>query len=288
MTFEAFETSARGGKPTHLFLFGRQSKAWRFIACDRDQTRGGQLYTGCAISRSAIKQSAESQQNTVTITLPYCLDPNAAELPPTQDFGNNWLPFVPSDPISVSCMATHLNDPDQEVVVEWLGFVQQPKFDDATQTLALTCVPPGQIGKAMYQGAKWQVACWKTPYSTGIRGCNLVSADFEIAATLTAVDGVNLTADAFGTAPLNLAGGDIWWMNADGLLIRRPIWAHSGSTITLLYGSDDLDVGLDVTVRPTCPGTWAACSTRGNTDNYGGALYKPVQNPYDGTSMSWS
>src|SRR5690242_13728699 len=103
MTFEAYETSARGGKPTHLFLFGRQSMAWRFAACARDVTIGGKTYTGCAISRSSIKQSAESQQNTVTITLPYCLDPNAAELPPTQDFGNNWLPFVPSDPISVSC-----------------------------------------------------------------------------------------------------------------------------------------------------------------------------------------
>jgi hypothetical protein len=286
MTFEAYETSKRGGKPTHLFLFGRQSKAWRFAACDRDVTIGGNTYTAAAISRGSIKQSVETQQNSVVITLPFSLDPNAAELPNTQAFGSNWLPFVPSDPISVSCMATHLNDPDQEIVVEWLGFVQQPKFDDAAQTLQLTCVPPGQIAKAMYQGAKWQIACWKTPYSTGIRGCNLVSSDFEIAATLTAVSGLNLTADAFGTAPFNLAGGEIWWTRTDGIVERCPIWAHTGTTITLLYGAADLAIGLAVTVRPPCPGTWAACTARNNTANYGGAIYEPVQNPYDG-SMSW-
>ena len=79
----------------------------------------------------------------------------------------------------------------------------------------------------------------------------------------------------------------MWWTRSDGIVERRTIIDHSGDVITLLYGGAELAVGLAVTARPTCPGTWAACSARSNTVNYGGAIYKPVNNPYDGQSMSW-
>lgn len=286
MTFKAFESSRRSGKPTHLFLFGRQANAWRFTNADRALTLGGKTYTSAPISRSAIKQTIEKAQDNVTITLPYSMDPNAIELPVTQSLGDNWHPYIPSDPISVMCMATHLNDPDQELAVQWIGYVQQPKFTDGQ--LELTCVPPGQISKAMYQGAKWQTSCWKTVYSTGIRGCNLVSANFEATATLTDVNGLTVTAAEFNGLALSLAGGEMWWARSDGLIERRSIMAHNGSTITLLYGAADIAIGLAVTVRPACERTFAACTARNNTDNYGGAIYKPVANPYNGQSMSWT
>lgn len=360
MTFNAFETSARGGKPTHLFLFGRQATAWRFAECDRDVTIGGKTYTAAPISRSNIKQTVEKPQDVVTITFPYSMDPNAVELPVTQSLGDNWNPYIPSDPITVQCLSTHLDDPDQEIASEWIGFVQQPKFTDGE--LALTCAPPGQISKAMYQGAKWQTACWKTVYSTGLRGCNLVSGaipvqgtltavsgnqvtaaaftvqqrtfvggtatwmdgttprtanitawtgttltldnvtglvvgsvvtaytiSMETHATLTAVSGLTLTAVALKSLPLSLAGGDLWWTSTSGLIERRPIIAHDNvaGTVTVLWNAADLAVGLAVTVRPACERTWAACTARNNTVNYGGAIYKPIQNPYDGKSMSW-
>lgn len=286
--FKDFETSARGGKPVHMFLFGRQNLAWRFTTSARDLTIGGKTYLSAPISRSNIKQTVEKSQDTVTIKFPYSMDPNASELPVTQSLGDNWHPFIPSDPVSVSCMATHLGDPDEEVASEWIGFVQQPKFSDGQ--MELTCAPPDQISKAMYQGAKWQVACWKTPYSTGNRGCNMVSADFETAATLTAVDGLTLTATEFVGLPLSLAGGEIWWINTAGLIERRSIMAYDSTagTITVLYGAEALAPDLAVTVRPACERTWAACTARNNTDNYGGAIYKPINNPYDGTSMSWN
>lgn len=286
--FKDFETSARGGKPVHLFLFGRQGLAWRFATCARDLTIGGNTYLAAQISRSALKQTVEKSQDVVTITFPYSMDPNAAELPVTQSLGDNWHPFIPSDPVSVSCMATHLGDPDAEVASEWIGFVQQPKFSDGQ--LELTCAPPDQIAKAMYQGAKWQTSCWKTPYSQGPRGCGMVSADFETAATLTAVDGLTVTAAEFVGLPLSLAGGEIWWINAAGLIERRSIMAHDNTagTILLLYGAAALAIDLAVTVRPACERTWAACTLRNRTISYGGSVYKPINNPYDGTSMSWT
>lgn len=356
--FDDYELSARGGKPTHMFLFGRQSVAWRFIGCDRDQTIGGQLYTAAPISRSEIKQTVEKAQDNITITLPYNRDPGNSD-PVTQSLGDQFFPYVPGDTVTVICMAVHLNDPDLQATVEWMGQVGQPKFTDGQ--LELTCVPTGSIGVTRNQGAKWQVGCWKTVYSTGIRGCNLIrgaapvvgnvtaitgnavtaaewvpqqrtyvggtatwmngttqetanitaangstltldnvsgiavgtsvtasTTSLETATTLSAVSGLTLTSSDFSNTPFNLAGGGLEFTNADGIVERLSIMAHSGSSITVLSGSPSLAVGLQVTVYPGCDRTWAACAARGNTVNYGGAIYEPVQNPYDGQSMSWS
>lgn len=284
--FNDYETSARGGKPTHLFLFGRQSLAWRYAACDHDVEIGGKTYTAAAISRSEIKQTSEKPQDEITITLPYVLDPNATEKPATQDLGDNWNPFVPSDPVSVICMATHLNDPDQEIATEWIGQVAQPKYTDGQ--LELTCQPPGQISKALYQGARWSRGCWKTLYSKGPRGCNLDPDSVRISATVTAIDGVNVTAAEFAGATLTLAGGFLEFTRPDGLTERRSImsWAQGSQTVALLYPIPSLVVGASISVLPGCEHTWAACVARHNTVNYGGSVYLPVQDPMN-KSMSW-
>lgn len=283
--FDAFETSLRGGKPGHLFIFTRQSLAWRYASGDRDVVIGGNTYLAAPIERSEIKQTIEKPQDQITINFPYVRDPGATELPVTQPLGDNWHPYVPSDVIGVICMAYHANDPDAQALVEWMGRVAQPKFTDGN--LELTCKPTGSTDRAQRKGPKWQKACWKTTYSTGPRGCNLVKADFQLAATVTAISGLSITAAEFGTAPLNLAGGAFSWTRADGVVEQRPIMAHSGSTITLLYGGNDLAVGTACTALPDCARTWSACVARNNTINYGGAIYKPIKNPYQGQSMSW-
>lgn len=283
--FDAYETSARGGKPGHLFIFTRQALAWRYASGDRDVVIAGNTYLGAPIARSEIKQTMEKPQDQITITFPYVRDPDARELPVTQALGDNWHPFVPSDRISVICMAYHANDPDAQAVVEWMGRVAQPKFTDGN--LELTCMPTGSADKAKRKGPKWQKACWKTTYSTGLRGCNLVVAAFQIAATVTAINGLVISAAEFATAPLTLAGGAFSWTRTDGVVEQRPIMAHSGTDITLLYGGNDLAVGISVTALPDCQRTWAACLARNNTDNYGGSVYKPIKNPYQGQSMSW-
>lgn len=284
--FDDFELSPRGGRPRQLFLFMRQAKAWRYVAGDRDMVIGGKTYVSASISCTEIKETIEKPQDQVTITIAYASDPNAPELPPTQELGNNWHPYVPSDVVKVVCMEVHANDPDLQAVVRWQGRVSQPKFSKGQ--LELVCVPNGSKGAKLRRGAKWGKSCWKDPYSTGIRGCNLVPADFQIDAALTAVNGLVVSAAAFATAPLSLAGAALSWTRADGIVEERPVMAHNGPDLTLLYGAADLAAGLAVSVLPDCPGSWAACTARNNTIHYGGSVYEPIEDPYSGQSMSWS
>lgn len=279
-----FEQTRFRGKPVHLFIFTHQDQVLRFAGGDYDFPSGAHTYVAANIERSEIKQTAEPAKDKITIKAAYLRDPGAAEFPSTQVLGNKWFPYIPSDKIYVVCLAAHYGSTDAPTV-EWSGEVTQPKFSDVE--LTLVCEPTSGAGAVRNQGAKWQRACWKTVYSTGIRGCNLDPEAFKIEATLTAVVGLTATAASFGTAPLSLAGGTATWLREDGLIERRSIMRHDGTSIVLLYGAADLAAGLAVTVLPGCPRTWAACETRGNTLNYGGAIYKPVKNPMDGVSMTW-
>lgn len=285
--FDTFELSRFGGKPIRLFRFQRQGIIWRFAQADRTITAGGFDWLPAQIDRDEIKQTSERAKDKLAIRMAYLRDPNAAliDLPTTQALGDLWHPYIPSDKIAVMCLATHYGETDAPVL-EWSGEVAQPQYTDVE--LTLTCVPGKAITEARNQGAKWQRACWKSPYSTGLRGCNLDPAAFEVSGTLTSVVGLTVKAAAFATAPLSLLQGSLSWTRSNGLIERRTITAHTlgSDTVTLLYGGDDLDVATAVVALPNCPGTWAACVERGNEPNYGGAIYKPVENP-NGESMSW-
>lgn len=356
MSFDSLELSRFLGRPVRLFRFERQGLVWRFCTGSTDQVVDGLTYYAAQIDRSEIRQTIEREKDKLTIKLAYLRDPNSLEFPVTQSLGDNWHPYAPSDEIRVICMASHVGslDPPQ---VEWMGIVAGPVFTDTE--LTLTCEPGPATPRAVGQGPKWQRGCWKTVYSTGLRGCQLLPEGIPVAATLTAVSGSDITAAefteqdrpfvggrvewldgvtprsanitahvgttltlddvtglvvgsavtaytkafevdgtltavsgltasaaAFATSEFTLAGGWLEWTRADGLVDRRSITAHSGTDLTLLYAAEDLEAGVEVTATPHCEQTWAACEARGNTVNYGGAIYKPVRNP-SGDSMSW-
>lgn len=284
--FKDFVTLIRGARPVYLFAFMRQAVTWRYASADRDITIGGNTYTRATISRSEIKQTIEPAQDKITIEFAYARNPNARELPTTQPLGDNWHPFVPSDPVTVICMAYDAGDADQEVITEWTGRVQQPQFEDGK--LTLTCVPSSSILNSLHRGPKWGVQDWKIPYAPVPRGMGLKREDYEFAATITAISGLQVTASEFAGSTYNLAGGELSWTRSSGIIERAMILAHSGDTVTLLTSGPELAVGLAVTALPTCGHAWADFAARGITDEYGGSLYMPKDDPYGNESMSWS
>lgn len=294
--FDGLQKSRFGGKPVRLYRFQLQDAVWWFAQADRDLTPpGGAVYRAATIERDEIKQTNEPAKDKLKIRFAYLRDPNAslADIPSTQDFGDLWHPFVPSDQVQVMCLAWMYGDTDPPKV-EWTGYVAQPQFTD--WELELTCIPNTAIGEAKNQGPKNQRACWKVPYSTGLDGCNLDAADFEVPGEITDIDGLTLTVPAFAAAPFSLLQGEFRWPRTitahNGeieIIERRTITSHDGAVIKLLYGGLGLADAPAVGALPTCPGTWDACAERRDDpqNHYGGDPYKPVKNPYDGQAMSW-
>jgi hypothetical protein len=269
MTFDARETSLDQGEPITWFVFMRGSVSWRYCSADRDMVIGGNTYTAAPISRSAITTGSERRKLNITITLPKDL-PVAA----------NWRPYASCETIALTVGSIHYGD--TVGVVEWVGRVTAPQFNGGT--LTLTAEPTRSA--ALRPGLKraWQRGCPLALYSQGRGQCNVNKAARALPATLTVVTGLTLTATAFGTLPSGrLAGGFIEWNRAsDGLLEVRSISSHSGSSIDIDFGAADLAAALAVTAYPGCNQTWADCTYYSNTDNYGGDLFLPEQNPYAG------
>lgn len=254
MSFEALEISRFLGRPVHLFAFARQGLVWRYASGGRDVVVGADTYVGSQIRRGEIQQTAEREKNKLTIVLPYLRNPAAAEYPATQPLGDNWHPYIPSDQISVTCMAVHYGDASAPAV-EWSGIVTQAAFNDTE--LTLTCEHGSSRAQARNQGPKLQRSCWKSVYSTGIRGCNLVPGPIGLPGTVTAISGNDVTAAAFANPPRALVGGTATWVTAGPVNHTANITAHSGSTVTL----DDVSgitVGLAVTAN-TVP-LWVAAT----------------------------
>ncbi len=294
MGFNPLQKSRFGARPVRLYRFQLQGAIWWFVQSDRDMTTpGGATWKAARIDRDDIQQTAERAKDKLKIRIAYLRDPAAPalDIPSTQSLGDLWHPYVPSDKVQVMCFDWMFGDTDAPKLV-WSGVVSQPQFTDVE--LELTCLPNSAFGEAKNQGPRAQRACWKVPYSTGLDGCNLDPADFEVPGTISVVAGLTITVPAFAAAPLSLLQGEFRWPrevtahNGDiEITERRTITSVSGAVITLLYGGEGLANGVDVTGLPGCPGTWDACEARDNTINHGGAAYKPIKSPYDGESMSW-
>lgn len=186
--------------------------------------------------------------------------------------------FAASERVFVTCMAMHRGDDD--AVVEWMGHVVQPEFTD-TQ-LKLTCDPTIARRRAKGGGRRVQRACEVAVYGQGLGQCNLLKEAFAIPAVAASVIGLSVTAPELAAAPMALDGGFVEWTLPNGLVERRTIMSHAGSTIELDYGAFALEPALAFIAYPGCPHTWAACEERENTDNYGGCLNLPSKNPWSG------
>lgn len=185
MRFSAFELGRFTGRPVRLFVFTRQHLTWRFANSDRDIVSGGFTYLAARIDRSDIQHTTEREKDQITITFPYLLNPAADPLPVTQELGNQWRPYHPVDVIRVVCMVMHVGDTDPPQV-EWMGRVIQPRFSDTE--MELTCAPHSSIALAHNQGAKFQSNCWKTVYSTGLRGCNLSTGEHRVTGRVARIE----------------------------------------------------------------------------------------------------
>lgn len=232
MTSEARERSWDAGKPIALFRFTRGNVSWFYTSSDRPEIHNGDTYEPASIWRSSIKQGSERAKLSIKVTLPSTLS-----------VASNWRPYPPSDAIVLTCFVRHVGETD--AMAEWVGRVVAPSFDGAT--LTLTGEPSSTTSRRQGNKRCWQRGCGLALYSQGVGMCNLDPAAVPVPATLTAVDGLVLTAAAFSTSPRSLVAGRLEWLDGSQVIQERAIVAHAGTSVTLDSGSAELIPALAVT-----------------------------------------
>jgi hypothetical protein len=165
-----------------------------------------------------------------------------------------------------------------------MGRVVVPDFGDSIVTL--NCEQGRTTARSRGLGLRWQRGCPLALYSQGVGMCNVDKTLHDAPATLTAINGLVLTAAEFGALPSGrLAGGFVEWTRDDGEPERRSITSHSGSDIVIQYGTDTLAVDSAVTAYWGCKHTWDDCGEFDNQPNYGGSRYMPNRSPMDGNPV---
>jgi len=271
MSSEAREAALTGAVPVKLFKFTRAATSWCYTDADRQIEFAGDSYLPTAISHTGIKDNSEPNQAGISVNFP-------KDLP----IADNWRQYAPSDPVSVSIFTLELGEGD--VLLDYAGRVVQPQFDNTTLTLQTE--PSATRARRGGGQRRFQRACDLVLYSQGPGMCGVDQAAHTTTATLTAVDESTLTAVEFGgVAAGRLAGGRIQWTRGDGFTDRRSINAHDGEVVTLDYPAADLAIGSEVTAVTGCGQDWDSCDYYGNTPRYGGELYIPDRDYYDGNPI---
>ena len=253
MSFDTVEQSAYGGAPAEFFHFVMGSTHWRLTSCDAERTVLDptlNLYTSAEISRTEAQFSGEDSSGDIGVTLPR--DHAIAQL---------FRIYTPPKPISLVVYALHRSDTADELRIVFTGDVASCDFLDVEGKARLNCYSASGKLRRMVPGIAFTPRCnlvWGSPR------CGVNIETYREAADLTAVDGVNLEADVFGTHP------DGYWQN--GWVERsngeaRTITSHVGTAVVIAAPFIGLEAGETVSVLPGCQHTEAACTAFNNLVN---------------------
>ena len=278
MTFNTPEISNQDGQPIALYTLEWGNTVWRYTSADRNITRveGGQprTYLAVAISDNGMVQGGDSNAD-FTIKAPSNL-PIAALYRGT----------APSASIYLTVRRKHVDDPDNEAPVFWVGTVGNVKgVDDATIEI---------VGRTLTASFKrsglrlsWQKNCPHILYDSS---CSANPGSYAIAGTITDLTGNSITVD--GSAGDQTAdwfdGGYVRWeADGNGTMERRGIERTLAPGTFAIYGrTNGLVIGQAVTLYPGCQHTPSACDGKfNNLPNYGGFPFLPGKSPFDGTPV---
>ena len=269
MSFLGLETSIFGGTPVELYEFRLSTVSWRYCSGQKPVIYSGQTYVPTPIKHSEIVDESGKDTNGLTITAPFDLD-----------IGTIWMAAPPSEVVQLFIYERHLTDPDNEFQIKWMGRVLNAKWTHAE--LELQAESTRISAKRMGLRRRNQVSC---PYALYGNGCNVNNLAFEVSGPCTLLSGVQISVPAIGSAGKPdgwfVGGYATWVSDTTGIVERRSIIAHVGSTVTF----DTTAVGLSSTdtvkLYPGCDRTLATCVSKfNNVINYGGLPWVPTKNPF--------
>ncbi|MDR3488615.1 MAG: phage BR0599 family protein [Bradyrhizobium sp.] len=267
MSYDSAEISNYDGVPTILYEFLMGTNAWRYASGEQDVTYVGNAFTAVPISDSGIVQSGDVNNDDFTVTMPDNV--TLAVL---------FIATPPSAPIYLRVRRMNRGETDAPIV--WVGTVKSAKHPTIA-SLAVVCkVLTSSLDRNGLR-LSWGRGCQHALYD---RNCCVDPDDFGIAVAVDSLTGGTFTSSGLAAVATGyLAGGYLEWELLPGVMERRAIDSHAGTTVTVLGTTDGLEAGQMVTVYPGCDRVTLTCQTKfNNLANYGGFPHMPGKSPFDG------
>ncbi len=266
MTFSTIETSAESRRPVEIYTFQRDFSAFRYTSADRDITLGEFTYAAKPISRSSIEQSSEMQRRAIKLTVPRDLE-----------VADMYRISPPSSVVTCLIQQFHYGDTDARVV--WSGRILGVEWDGSTALLTMEPVYTAMRRVGLRRA--YQKQC---PHVLFSPACGANAAAYLAYGPATAISGLTISITAAATQANGYwTGGYIEYPIEDGLVERRFITGHAGSTLTLSSPATGAAEGVLVNIYPGCDHALTTCDGKfSNSVNYGGMPYFTRKNPFGG------
>jgi uncharacterized phage protein (TIGR02218 family) len=267
MTFDAQETSRESGSVLELYEFVLGLDTFRFTPFQRDVTWSGLNYTATTISRSKTGASIEDVAGQVTITTTID-NPVAAK----------FIPNVPGSVGSVRILRAHINDPAEETVLSFEGFIANVTLDGELEAKIL-CNPNTKIFDRAAPRFTYMGLCNHILYDAR---CKVDISLFDFTGLVSAVVGNDITVNGASGLGAGFFVGGFARFPAGSTEDARMILAQSGDTMTLLLPFAETILGSDIDLFAGCDHSLAICESKfANVINYGGFPFVPRKNPFN-------
>lgn len=271
MTFDAYELSLSQGEPVVLYEFNRGGAITRYTSADRNIVIADNTYKSIPISDGGITQSGDESQDTITITVIS-----------TEDVPAMFIQTPPSQILYVMIKYYHADDPDVQVVTQWIGTVSDVQINQiGTATISCRTI----TASFDHDGGDltWGRSCNHILYQPG---CFVDPADFETDIVISAVTTTGIVSAGFTRwAAPRFAGGYVQWTNTDGSIETRGIVTHAGNAVGIIGFTNGLSAGMTIQGFPGCNLTPDDCRFFANLPNFGGYDSMPGRSPFDGNPV---
>lgn len=274
--FDTYETSNHGGRPVALYEIWWGNTRWRYTSADSVQTYGGNDFLPVSISDEGMTQGGSSENDfQVTCQSDLPIIALYAESPPTA-------------PVWMRVRRKHVDDPDSEAPVFWIGRIGNVMREDNAAEATIRGIALTRLLKSGGLRLTWTKNC---PHCVYDSACRADPAAHKTVALVENVQGsfVSLTeAISEEEAVLPFTGGFLEYdRDGNGTLERRGIEVQAGTfQVKALGRVPGLIPGMTVALYPGCDQTASTCNDRfGNIDNNGGFFFMPEKSPFDGTQV---
>ncbi|AGG89937.1 phage BR0599 family protein [Rhodanobacter denitrificans] len=249
---------------TEFYDFARGVEHYRYTTDNAPLVYNGQTYTYGNIKRSGLNESGDLARAVLDLSVPITL--------PLLDLYRGASPMQ-----EIAITLYRKRKSDGVVETRWVGVIGGVEW--STHKAIIHGLPP--LASLQGQGLtrNWQKGCPLTTYSTGLGQCNVDRETMRVNATVTGASGSTVTAAEWAAkADGWFSGGYLEWSVA-GVVERRAIVSHVGSTLTLLLPLR-APVGTVVASYPGDDHSLTTCANKFHNDiNYGGDPFIPEKNP---------
>ncbi|MEM9043519.1 MAG: phage BR0599 family protein [Pseudomonadota bacterium] len=271
MSYDARETSRDDAQPFYLFEFTRGTQVNRFTSTVDSKIAFGETFFSSAISHGKITTGGQVARDKFEI-----------DFPPTDTFAQSQIGVRGPQLTTLTAWRNHEGLADTEARVIFKGRVIAGK--PGTDKIVVVC---SSIMSALKdQGLRRRIlrTCDHVLYHGA---CRLNRADFEIAGSITASDGLTHTiAAAAGESDGYFSSGILDFGGVTGFIIR-----HQGNLIRTraaipgLLDEISSNGSAAVTIAPGCNRSRGQCDSRfNNLANFGGFPFIPEKDSFNGSS----